>query len=192
VHQIVWRFRNPSDSSKLFQIGPGLFSANALQPYHRWREFEPTVGLGVNALLASRSADEAKQSFSSVSLRYINAFSGELLGGRPPAAFINQVLGFGQILPAPISSLVDSAKNMSASTNLIIPIANTAKRMKLVVGDGVAKGEPAAVFDVTVTEQNVAIGDAMKSFITSRDIIRQCFLDLTMSIHDVMQPEGAT
>src|SRR5262245_7349847 len=49
-HHVAWRSRNPNDVNKLLQVGAGIFSANALQPYRRWREFEPTIELGVKAL----------------------------------------------------------------------------------------------------------------------------------------------
>ena len=42
-HHIVWRFRNPEIEGALLQIGPGIFTANALQPYRRWSEFRGTV-----------------------------------------------------------------------------------------------------------------------------------------------------
>src|SRR5262245_8686023 len=192
VHHVAWRFRNPVDANKLLQVGPGIFSANALQPYRRWRDFEPTIELGVKALLESRSPNETDQAFSSASLRYINAFSGHLLGGKQPAAFINDVLGFKQTLPTPISSLIGSNKSeWSATANLLGPIAGTTKTMKLVIGDGKVKAEPAAIFDITVTEQTpVATGGVMTAFRTSRDIIHKCFLDLTKPLHEAMQPEG--
>jgi uncharacterized protein (TIGR04255 family) len=191
VHHVVWRFRKPGDPNKLLQVGPGLFSANALQPYRRWREFEPTIALGVKALLASRAGNETDLPFNSASLRYINAFSGDLLGGKGPAAFISDVLGFKQSMPTPISSLHDPNRSMSASVNLLVPIVNTTKTMKLVIGDGAVKAEPAAIFDITVTEPTqVATSDALTTFKTSRDIIHQCFLNLTKSLHEAMQPES--
>src|SRR5258706_4086184 len=78
----AWRFRPIGDLGSLWQVGLGLFSANALQPYSRWTEFRPTVELGVATLLATRPAEEAMQPFAVINLRYLNAFSGELLGGK--------------------------------------------------------------------------------------------------------------
>jgi uncharacterized protein (TIGR04255 family) len=191
-HHVAWRFRNPNDVNKLLQVGAGIFSANALQPYRRWREFEPTIELGVKALLETRSPNETDQPFTSASLRYINAFSGDLLGGKQPAAFIDDVLGFKQALPAPISNLIgDNKGGWSTTVNLLGPIAGTTKTMKLVVGGGKVTTEPGAIFDITVTDQDpVATGDVMKAFRASRDIIHQCFLDLTKPLHKAMEPEG--
>jgi hypothetical protein len=64
--------------------------------------------------------------------------------------------------------------------------------VKVVVGGGKVKTDPAAIFDITVTDQEpVATGDVMKAFRASRDIIHLCFLDLTKSLHETMEPEGA-
>ena len=84
-HHIVWRFRNPEIEGALLQIGPGIFTANALQPYRRWSEFRGTVEQGVAALLASRPAAEKRQPFTGLTLRYVNAFSAELMSGSSPA-----------------------------------------------------------------------------------------------------------
>jgi uncharacterized protein (TIGR04255 family) len=191
-HHVAWRYRNPSDANKLLQVGAGIFSANALKPYRRWRDFEPTIELGVKALLESRAPNEADQPFARASLRYINVFSGDLLGGKQPAAFIVEVLGFKQTLPTPISSLIGSNNGeWSTTVNLLGPIEGTTKTMKLVVGDGKIGPEPGAIFDITVTEREpVATGDVMKAFRTSRDIIHECFLDLTKPLHEAMEPEG--
>ena len=50
LHSVARRFRDPNNTSALLQIGPGIFTANALQPYKRWSEFRPTVESGVKAL----------------------------------------------------------------------------------------------------------------------------------------------
>jgi uncharacterized protein (TIGR04255 family) len=192
-HHIAWRFRNPNDVSKLLQVGAGIFSANALQPYRRWREFEPTIELGVKALLESRSPKETDQPFTSASLRYINAFSGDLLGGKQPEAFIDDVLGFRQALPESISNLIgDNKSSWSTTINLLGPVTGKTKTVKVVVGGGKVKTDPAAIFDITVTDQEpVATGDVMTAFRASRNIIHQCFLDLTKPLHEDMEPESA-
>jgi uncharacterized protein (TIGR04255 family) len=57
---VVYRFRKaPSQQENfLYQIGPGVFSANAVPPYRDWESFRPIVQEGVQALLASRHDSE--------------------------------------------------------------------------------------------------------------------------------------
>lgn len=191
MHQVACRFRLPDNASTLLQVGPGLFSANALQPYKSWSTFRPTVETGIAALLATRGAAEQQIPFSTVSLRYINAFTGELLAGRAPAAFLSEVLGFQFALPTPIKGLVDATGQVSSNANVLIPVANTSKNMSLAVGDGQLNAEPAAMFDITVSETTPipsTSGDVMKALSASRDIIHKCFLKLTEPVANLMKP----
>jgi len=59
--QVACRFR-PSDPEKqapLFQLGIGLFTANALPPYQSWSTFSPVVKLGLERVFEAhqRAAD---------------------------------------------------------------------------------------------------------------------------------------
>ncbi len=194
LHQVIWRFRRPGDNSTLLQVGPGLFTANALQPYRRWKDFRPTVELGVKALLESRDPAEKNQDFIGVSLRYINAFTGDLLAGKAPNVFIEEVLGFKQTLPESIKKITDTKGLVSSNANLLIPIANTSKVMSVAVGDGTVNAAAAAMFDVTVSERNPTASteaDVMQAFDKSRDIIHECFLTITEPVKNVMKPLGA-
>jgi uncharacterized protein (TIGR04255 family) len=190
--QITWRFRKPGENT-LLQIGPGVFSANALQPYRRWKDFRPTVELGVNAMLTARTEAIRDTPFSGVSLRYINAFTDDLLMGASPTAFISDVLGLKLTLPPAIKEIIDPDGQVSSSANLLIPIANASKVMSLAIGDGNVSGEAAAIFDVTVAERASVAGatvDAMKALDASRNIIHGCFLAITEPVQKLMQPVG--
>lgn len=50
LFQPVYRYRKSAsaDASVLYQVGPGLFSANAIPPYKSWDTFSPTVERGEN------------------------------------------------------------------------------------------------------------------------------------------------
>ncbi len=192
LHQPVWRFRKPDDNSTLLQVGPGLLSANALRPYRRWKNFRPTVEVGVNAMLKTRPLAERELHFSSASVRYINAFSGELLAGQAPAAFIKDVLGVNIALPLAVERLIDQQKTVNSNASLLIPIANMSKVMSLTIGDGAVGGETGAVLDVTVAEtakiESKSV-DVMRALDTSRNVIHECFIELTAAIRHRMMPK---
>jgi uncharacterized protein (TIGR04255 family) len=190
-HQVVWRFRNPDDPSALLQVGLGLFSANALQPYKRWSVFRPTVELGIQALLATRPTQELHQPLSAVSLRYINAFTGDLLKEHLPSSFIRDVLGFKLTLPDNFARITDPKRSPSASMNISIPIQNTSKIMSISVGDGQLNAEPAALFNIGVAETNEIPStpiEIMAALDASRNIIHDNFIEVTTPLINVMKP----
>ena len=156
--QVVWRFRNPSSEGALLQVGPGIFTANALQPYKRWSEFRPTVAQGVKALLASRPPQEKDQPLTGLTLRYINGFSPEIMGGLTPAAFMRDILGFSVDPPSALKSLDVGGSASSTSVNLLIPVANTSKKMAVQVGDGTIRPVGASVTTASVFEGDLRAG----------------------------------
>ena len=96
---VAQRFRKPStDENYVYQIGMGVFSANALPPYRSWDSFRPVVSEGVDTLLASRHASDSGN--VSVILRYLDVFSADLTDGLKSFDFINSVLGIEVRLPA--------------------------------------------------------------------------------------------
>jgi uncharacterized protein (TIGR04255 family) len=190
-HQVVWRFRNPDDASALIQVGLGLFSANALQPYKRWSVFRPTVELGLRALLATRPTQELHQPLSGVSLRYINAFTGDLLKEHLPSSFIRDVLGFKLTLPDNFARITDPDRPLSTSMNISIPIRNTSKTMSISIGDGQINAEPAALFNIAVAETDEIPStptQIMAALDASRNIIHEKFIELTIPLTNVMKP----
>lgn len=192
LHQVMWRFKSPKQPGVLLQVGPGLFSANALQPYKRWKDFKPTVELGIAALLATRPIAEKDLTFSAVTLRYMNAFTGELLGANTPTGFIRDVLGFKVALPTIFTDLTGGKGQSSETANVLLPVANTTKVMSVAVGDGMVNSAPAAIYDISVSETRPVAGDlkaVLDGLTASRDLIHQCFLVLTESIRDKMKPE---
>ena len=201
-HQVVWRYRDPTTPAALLQVGPGIFSAHALQPYRRWSEFRPTVSKGVASLLASRSSEEHSQPLTSLSLRYINAFTYEITDGMTPRAFARDVLKFKVDLPSALKKLCALNVAPSIGINLLIPVANTTKTMTVQVGDGnvrfpgAASDAPVVMLDMTVSETTPTmpnIEDILTTFDRSRDVIHNAFLQMTASIQAKMGPrkEGA-
>lgn len=193
LHQVVWRFRKPGDAGSLLQVGAGVFSANALRPYRRWKDFRPTVQLGIAGMLAARPAADKAVPISALSLRYMNAFSDTLLKGHSPQDFLRDVLGLKTELPAGIASRADPALPTSSNSSFLVPLAGTKKTMSVNFGDGMVDGKPAAIYDVTVGETTPIPADEasiMAALDGSRNVIHACFLAMTKPLVDVMQPDG--
>jgi uncharacterized protein (TIGR04255 family) len=193
LHQPIFRFRKDDKDPALFQIGLGLFSANGLQPYRSWKDFSPTVELGVGALLKGRVQADQQRPFSLHSLRYIDAFGDDLLAGHSIAKFLSDTLGVSIVLPAPIQDLIRDPDSVKSQLQLIIPIKGSNKTMELAIGEGSlanAPTTPRLIMQMTITEQTVD-ADAKKimaAFDSSRKIIHDTFLSMTKPIHPLMKP----
>ncbi|MBK6896969.1 MAG: TIGR04255 family protein [Alphaproteobacteria bacterium] len=70
----VLQLRKEKDTWPLFQIGPGLFTANTVPPYNGWSSFRNDFHLGLEALYKSYPAASSLLKFSQMELRYINGF----------------------------------------------------------------------------------------------------------------------
>jgi uncharacterized protein (TIGR04255 family) len=200
LHEVAWRFRNPDAPGTLLQIGSGIFTANALPPYERWSAFRPTVQNGVNALLAARSDGERDQPFSGLSLCYMNGFLPELMEQHSQLEFMERILGFKVKVPQAIKRVQTAGRTTGTSINLSIPISGTTKQLILVVADGTMRPpgsthiSPAVLMNMTVVETKLVAPDVdaiIRSFDEARNIIHDAFLEMTMSIRDLMQPEEA-
>ncbi|MBL8574948.1 MAG: TIGR04255 family protein [Hyphomicrobiaceae bacterium] len=200
LHEVAWRFRNPGDAGTLLQIGGGIFTANALPPYKRWSAFRPTVEKGVEALLAARLEAEKDLPFSGLSLCYMNAFSPEAMKKCSQQKFIEEVLGFRVDLPSALKKIESRDQHNSTTINLLVPIGNTSKKLVLVVADGSmrqtgsSQNTPVVLMNMTVLETvPVApnVTSILGAFDEARNIIHNAFMEMTSSIHNLMQPEEA-
>jgi len=192
LFQPVFRYRKSieTDGSALYQVGPGLFSANAIPPYRSWDEFAPVVQSGIEALLNARDESEKELNFTSVSLRYIDAFGPELTEGRDVESFVRDVLGVAVTLPAGLSKLVATGQKVKPFLQLAIPLANNMS-MNVGIGEGMVNNESVIVMDTTVATSSVVTADsksAMETLHAARAVIHEMFFDLTVPIQPLMQP----
>jgi len=192
LHQPVFRYRKSSgpNSSALYQTGPGLFSANAIPPYHSWDEFAPVVQSGIEALLKSRHDAEKSVPFTSIHLRYIDVFGPELTKGHDVQSFIRDVLGLAVNLPPGVANIIAPGQNIKAHYQLSVPLSNN-MNMNLVVGEGNVNNETVVVMDTTISTSGEVAADsksAMEVLHSAQIVIHQMFLDLTQPIHALMQP----
>jgi uncharacterized protein (TIGR04255 family) len=193
LHSIVYRLRRTDGGGSLLQIGPGLFSANSLQPYRSWHDFVSTVRTAVSLLLKTRPVAEQDLPLTQLTLRYLNAFKPDLLQGRTEQAFVRDVLGFETKLPEAIQRLNEGASAISSHLQFVVPMTGDKKQLKLSVGEGALAGSgPAIVLDMSVVDLAPLPPDLdaiMNTFGGSRDILHDAFLGMTTQIRDAMRPQ---
>lgn len=192
-YQPVYRYRYgaPDKGTALYQLGAGLFSANITPPYDNWEMFKPVVARGIASLLQSRPISESELPFSVCSLRYIDAFRGDLASGMSTSDFVRDVLGFSLEPPSVVKSMVSEHAEIKPTAEFVVPLGPDMV-MVLKVGDGNVNGEPAIILDTIVTitrEITSTVEGALEELDRAHDVIRKVFVDVTKSIALQMQPE---
>jgi uncharacterized protein (TIGR04255 family) len=190
--QPLYRFRKagPEDGTTLYQLGAGLFSANITPPYHTWKHFRPVVERGIGHLIEARDEAERQLPFQQVSLRYIDAFRGNLLAGRSAADFKREVLGFNLTLPDAVSSIASKAQEPSETIQTSFPVQG-GRHMQLTLGDGTFENQPAVILDTTIVstaETAPAITTVMKAYDEAHGLIWEAFSKMTTKLSDLMEP----
>lgn len=187
---VAQRFRRPSndDENYLYQIGLGVFSANALPPYRSWDSFRPIVQKGVESLLASRhSSDRANVT---VLLRYLDVFTEEFTAGRRSADFINEILGIKLSLPASLTENAAPNPELRVGLQLSQKLKNNLS-MNVGLQEGAAGTKTGILMSTEVfTNQPVApeLDTIMQNFENAHSYVRSTFIGLTTKIRDKMQP----
>ena len=192
LFQPVYRYRKATDldASVLYQIGAGMFSANAIPPYQSWDAFSPTVDAGIDAMLKTRSEPEKAIPFSSISLRYLDAFGPNFTQGRDVGAFVRDVLGIKLDLPDGLSKHVASGQSAKPAIQLALPLPN-GMTMSVGIGEGMVNNEVTIIMDTTVgttVETAPDKASAMSALNAARAVIHEVFFDLTKPIEGLMQP----
>jgi uncharacterized protein (TIGR04255 family) len=190
-HQPVCRFRTKPDDGRpyLYQVGPGLFTANATPPYKSWNEFSPVVQKGVEAVINSRRDSNKNMSFSAVSLRYIDAFRADLTQGKEAGAFLQEVLGISINLPSALSSLIAQGKSAKPFLQVQLPM-DDGMEMTFSIGEGMVDSSFALIMNTTVTTIAPIDADAqvvMQTLNSARGVIHKMFVEITTPIHELMK-----
>jgi uncharacterized protein (TIGR04255 family) len=190
--QAVYRYRYgaPDKGTALYQLGPGLFTANITPPYDNWEKFRPVVEKGVAYLLECRAKEDEATPFGSVSLRYIDSFRPELTGGVRTIDFLRDVLGFSITPPAVILELAGPDAIATPAVQFQIALPNKLQ-IELQAGDGQVNGEQTVILNTVVatTEAvNPSVESAMAAYDAAHTVIRTAFLGMTGKIANLMQP----
>lgn len=194
--QPVLRFNMDRGGStrSLYQIGPGVFSANAVPPYMSWLEFAPVVRRGVEALLKARPAAEVSQPITGLTLRYLDAFGPLHMQGKDPASFIADTLGVNVALPEALTQHLQQGKKWSSFLQFQLPVGEGVT-MGFAIGEGIANDAPAMLMDTSISATGSFApnaDDLMLTFDQAHSIISKTFKDLMRPISHLMPAkEGA-
>ena len=190
--QVAFRCR-PTDAKKqapLFQLGHGVFTANALPPYKSWEDFKPIVRIGIDSLIEAYDlAGVERPKFRIALIRYIDAFRDDLTGGREMQRFLSDVLGIKIVLPDAILSVAADQDTIHPALQLAVSTAVGPLQLKL--AEGTVGNDQAVVMETSVTvnrEIGADVEAAVAALGDGRQIIHELFRGLTASIHDAMEP----
>ncbi len=191
-HQIIYRIDKSDDPDKriIYQVGHGIFSTNAVQPYRSWDEFSDYLRRGIKNLLSAKDKLSIKK-FSSINLRYVNAFTPYFTDGLSIADFLRNVIGFNLTMPEVISKLCTDLSLVQPAFQLKIPIGEGIK-LKIIIGEGQVNNAESIVIDLSIS--NIVGIDAdedatFEAFKNAHDVLRKVFIDITKHIHDKMNTE---
>lgn len=191
VGQAVSRYRkDDAGVSELLQIGPGVFTANALPPYKSWQTFSPTVRIGVDALFKSRSEADNARAFSNMSLRYVNAFSSKYWGGGSAESFLSEKLGLSINAPEGVVGVRSPDGIIQHAGQVIIPVADGAS-VAVSFGQAVVNGEPSVMLELAYLrsgEIHANVDAVMDRFNGARDVLHGIFVSMTASIQSRLSP----
>lgn len=189
---VACRFR-PTDvnsQSPLLQVGPTVFTANALAPnYTGWKTFSPVVLAGLEMLFEAhaKAYSGTPPKLTQCVVRYIDIFGDELTGGRSVQDFFSEVLKIDLGLPEPFQRISTSPIEGSAQFEVRLKEGV----MNVSLGPASREGTKLPMLDTTViipVSGNPNIEATMGSLTKARGIIHDAFVSLTAPIHDAMEP----
>jgi len=177
------------NKSTLWQIGPGVFAANAVPPYKSWTQFRPLVLDGLQAMLESRPEAVRNFPLSVVSLRYIDAFTSDFKGNLPDAQFLHEKLGISINFPDSLAKLIAGGSNFEQVIQVSASLEDGAK-LVFSVSPGETSGKKAIIMTTAIFFEGNITPDLdliMNRLDAARDKIHEMFEKMTFSIHDVLQ-----
>lgn len=189
-YQPVCRYR-PESPGTLYQLGAGVFTANAIQPYESWGQFSPIVDNGLIALFECLTTTD-KQGIRQLSLRYIDAFKGKLQLGQTIWEFVNDTLGIKIALPTALTEHCTDKTAVKLTCRFSIPVKMGV--LEVQVAEGLVNNNPAYIMDTTVKIDQGISPDKdviMMHFNAAHDIIHRMFFEISKPLHQSMEPLGS-
>ncbi|WP_172668669.1 TIGR04255 family protein [Pseudomonas fluorescens] len=172
--------------STLFQIGSGIFTANAVKPYKSWDDFRPVVEHGVRILLETQ---KAKVGGYSLTLRYIDAFREDLTDDMTHMQFLKNVLGFGIDLPPVLLTHAEDRLIDIPMSQIIVPLKFGSLQLQMTQGE-IDGGRAFILENVVIIDGLIEprVEPIMESFSKARDVIHDVFVNLSAPLRDKMVP----
>ncbi|WP_395642399.1 TIGR04255 family protein [Rudaea sp.] len=188
-NQVVYRYRRADGKPVLMQVGPGIFTVNALPPYESWAQFQPWLDKGVDALLEALLENPGGLT---IGLRYIDAFRQNLTDGRNANRFATEVLGFRFDLPKSLRSHAASDDVVRAALQVGMPVDGM--QMGVSLSDGKFSDDKAVLMstdiraDAELPAEKAAIVSALNK---AHELAHETFMGMTESIRDKLRPAAS-
>ncbi|MCJ2098919.1 TIGR04255 family protein [Methylobacterium sp. E-046] len=178
-NQVVTRYRHRPEGWPLFQVGPGIFTANMVPPYAGWGAFRSTLADGYAAATrAYQKAGRAENDVDHLSLRYINAFTAAHGFDGKQAIFLDQHLGLRVDIARELPEGVRVEWDMR-EIQLVLHAPSSApkgSRFTLMASVGHAADQPACILELAIRGRPE--NDAIEWFDQAREAIRLTFESL--------------
>lgn len=150
----VFRCRVEKDSWPLFQIGPGIFTANIVLPYNGWDEFRKVISVGLDTLFESYPMSKKYLIINKTSLRYIDAFT-EAHGMKNYSEFLYNNLALNINIPDEIENkFVLDKKDIKSTININFPVKESMNSMLVKIGSGKSKDKEALLIEMNISATN--------------------------------------
>lgn len=192
----ILRFRRPpiGNSSEekakqlatLFQVGAGLFTINAIQPYSCWDDFKEVIRVGLNALLKVQPC--MRESGFFVTIRYVNAFGESLVGNQNLRQFMSENLGIKVSLPQFMNEAPASGDSTIPVMQIHTPLEFGSYGINF--GEGKVNNHSALVMENVVAMQkeiNADVEQMISEMTIARDLIHKSFVEMTKPLHKLME-----
>ncbi|WP_421505739.1 TIGR04255 family protein [Erwinia rhapontici] len=172
--------------STLFQVGVGVFTINAIQPYSCWDDLKSVIRIGLDALLNAKP--EMSDSGFKISVRYINAFGESFTDGVGLRRFLSEKFGVAVTLPPAL-------KDEFTTSEIEIPAVRVRSPLKfgthvINFSEGKVKSQSVYLMENIVNLDNDIESDAdklLEEMSLARDVIHKRFFAMTKALHSKMK-----
>jgi len=171
------------------QLGLGYLSVTAFPPYRSWAEYRPYVVLALEALLETRTEAERALPFTTLSLRYINAYREALVAPSSLAEFVRDALGFKIEIPPVLSTAIGAEAAQFFVTG---SVTTRDFKIDIAAGESSINGDPAAILDLILTARNdvLPVADEVLGVLdAAHRLNRGVFLEVSKSVIDRLDQE---
>lgn len=175
------------DLSTLYQVGVGLFTINAIQPYSCWEDFIQVIRTGLEALLSIHS-NKVGPGFQ-ICIRYIDGFGESFTDGLSLRMFLSQKLGLNIGLPTAFEDEYSNGDSDIPGLRIRSPLEFGTHIVNFAEGN--VKSQPVYIMENIVKFNKDIEGEADKliaEMTLARDVIHKRFLSITHALHSIMQP----
>ncbi|WP_416898913.1 MAG: TIGR04255 family protein [Minwuia sp.] len=146
----LFRLRKSPDTWPLYQIGPGIFTANIIPPYNGWNDFKAFIKQGISGVVQSYPVSEKTLRFSKAHCRYLDAFDLSFGYQGDVFEYISNNLNLGLHLPQFVQDThAVQAKGAQIAFDVRVPIDDPTDSFGFIrVRSGKNKSDDAVVVEL--------------------------------------------